>query len=79
MATTAKKTKEEKAKLQRQKKLAKARKTRAKIEKLAIAICKIQEKVNKLEGKATNDFGEDAVKDTLKYLQKAHDSIYKFY
>ena len=79
MATTAKKTKEERAKLQRQRQLAKARKTRDKINKLAIAICKIQEKVNKLEGKAKNDFGEDAVKDTLKYLQKAHDSIYKFY
>lgn len=72
-------TKEERAKLKRQRKLAKARKTREKINKLAAAIIKIQEKVNKLEGKATNDFGEDAVKDTLKYLQKAHDSIYKFY
>lgn len=80
MATTKTKlTKEERAKLKRQRQLAKARKTREKINKLATAICKIQEKVNKLEGKATNDFGEDAVKDTLKYLQKAYDSIYKFY
>lgn len=80
MATTKTKlTKEERAKLKRQRQLAKARKTREKINKLATEIGKIQEKVNKLKGKAENSFGEDAVKDTLKYLQKAYDSIWNFY
>ena len=76
---TAKKTKEERAKLQRQKQLEKARKTREKIKKIRASIYKMRDKVYKLTGKASNSFGEDAVKDTLKYLQKASDSISNFY
>ena len=80
MATTKTKlTKEERAKLKRQRQLTKARKTREKIKKLAAEIGKVQAKVYKLTGKAENSFGEDAVKDTLKHLQKAYDSIWNFY
>ncbi|MBO5863950.1 MAG: hypothetical protein J6Q59_06755 [Paludibacteraceae bacterium] len=68
-----------KTKEKKQKQLEKACKTREKIKKLAAEIGKVQAKVYKLTGKAENSFGEDAVKDTLKHLQKAYDSIWNFY